>query len=1018
MTRPEPAPDHVTPYDRLSLPDAAVEQLLASGEHAQELADFFGEHEYRELVRLARRAERAAMRGPGTRVYILPGIMGSQLGRRRSAPWPDDILWLDPIDIAFGRLALLRVGGSSPVVPLGAVLYTYLRLKLHLRAAGFAPVLHDYDWRLGVDTLGRAFAARLREENAAGALIVAHSMGGLVARAALAHTGADAVTRVLLLGTPNGGSFAAVQALRGTYAVVRKIARLDLRHSAETLAQEVFSTFPSLYQLLPAPERSGGLDLSGPDAWPESGPRPRPELLHAARGLGRELPPPDARLACIVGVNQETVTAVAREADDFRYTITRAGDGTVPIASAVLAGTRTYFTAVAHSELARDPLVAAAVVDLLRHGTTRRLPLEWPRGAPGEATISDAELRATHLGKVDLARLAPAERRAFLQNLNEPPTLELRVPGAARTPAPRRAGAARRPPPSQGGSARRRAQERRRPVPLEIRVEVGDIAAAREQALAAAVFQDVRPAGAIAAIDARLEGLIEELAARRMLPGEAGGLLAVPARGRLPHAGQVVLAGLGRFDRLAGPAIELAAENVARLCVRSGLHSLATVLWGSGSGFAPADSCAHQLCGYLRALAAADPGHTVRRIVFRITAASLRRRLLATCRRVLAGAQLPGRRLVLHERPPAQRVPSRVPRAAGSVPRTVYLLVQEHARSRTERTLHAAVLSSGRHAAVVSESRPLGRGALRAHLRRLPAPRSAAAGVVGFGGRLAALTLHARVRAALHEERRNPLVVVHDAAASRIPWETLCIRRWFPALGAGLSRRFTTERLAPARFSAARRRGRGLAALVVADPTGDLPAAAREAAHLAALLRPVRLARVTLVRGREASRARLLAELQSGAYDLLHFAGHAVFDPRSPGRSGLRCSDGVLSGIELGEITRVPALVVFSACESGRLHGAAAGRRSLEGRARAGHGLAEVLLRAGVASYVGTARPVGDLAALAFAEAFYGSLLQNAPIGAAVLAARCALRERRAPGWADYIHYGDPDFTLEAGTRE
>ena len=34
------------------------------------------------------------------------------------------------------------------------------------------------------------------------------------------------VKRVVLLGTPNFGSFAPVQALRGTYAVVRKIARL------------------------------------------------------------------------------------------------------------------------------------------------------------------------------------------------------------------------------------------------------------------------------------------------------------------------------------------------------------------------------------------------------------------------------------------------------------------------------------------------------------------------------------------------------------------------------------------------------------------------------------------------------------------------------------------------------------------------------------------------------------------------------------------------------------------------
>ena len=50
--------------------------------------------------------------------------------------------------------------------------------------------------------------------------------------------------RVLLLGTPNGGSFAAVQALRGTYAVVRKVARLDANASAETLDERGLQLLP------------------------------------------------------------------------------------------------------------------------------------------------------------------------------------------------------------------------------------------------------------------------------------------------------------------------------------------------------------------------------------------------------------------------------------------------------------------------------------------------------------------------------------------------------------------------------------------------------------------------------------------------------------------------------------------------------------------------------------------------------------------------------------------------------
>ncbi len=71
-------------------------------------------------------------------------------------------------------------------------------------------------------------------------------MGGLLARAALAHCAADAagarVTHVVGLGAPHGGSLAAVQALRGTCPVVCRLAAIDPKHSAEDLSRDVFGT--------------------------------------------------------------------------------------------------------------------------------------------------------------------------------------------------------------------------------------------------------------------------------------------------------------------------------------------------------------------------------------------------------------------------------------------------------------------------------------------------------------------------------------------------------------------------------------------------------------------------------------------------------------------------------------------------------------------------------------------------------------------------------------------------------
>ena len=446
MSRPGTPTQHITPYDRFAWSDVEIERMLASGEHRPELAAYFGETEYQDLVRLARKAQRVGINDAQPHVVVVPGILGSQLGLARSRPLPNDILWLDPIDIQVGRLGLLGLDAGAPIIPLGVVLYSHLKLRLRLRVAGFGVTFHDYDWRLGIEESSVLLANRLREHGAGRMAIVSHSMGGLVSRLALTLPGTRHVERVVLLGTPNLGSYAPVQALRGTYAVVRKIARLDPATTAERLTEEVFNSFPSLYQMVPVPGKEGGVGLLDSGAWPDSGPALRLALLERAQRFRAGLPPPDERFIAVAGVGQETVTGASRQRDGFVYTITRHGDGTVPAESAALAGAHTYFVDAAHSDLTRDASVAAAIADLLRTGTTRRLPCRWSGNSRAQARISDRELRRTHADKVDWASLTPAQRREFLQNLNEPLKLRLRVPTVRRRPVrrtPRAAGSRR-----------------------------------------------------------------------------------------------------------------------------------------------------------------------------------------------------------------------------------------------------------------------------------------------------------------------------------------------------------------------------------------------------------------------------------------------------------------------------------------------------------------------------------------------------------------------------------------------
>ena len=199
MSQPERA---LAPIHRL--PDAEIERLLVTGERRDELKAMLGDDAYRELSRLARRA--AATRPRARRpVYVLPGLMGSRIGTHGRLL--DDVLWVDVVEIAAGHLVRLALPRGSKLAALGVMLLNSLKLKLSLQIAGFNARFHAFDWRLGIDALAQELVERLQRTRVEDAQLVGHSMGGLVARAALALADGR-ISRVVQIGAPNFGSFA------------------------------------------------------------------------------------------------------------------------------------------------------------------------------------------------------------------------------------------------------------------------------------------------------------------------------------------------------------------------------------------------------------------------------------------------------------------------------------------------------------------------------------------------------------------------------------------------------------------------------------------------------------------------------------------------------------------------------------------------------------------------------------------------------------------------------------------
>lgn len=224
-----------------------------------------------------------------------------------------------------------------------------------------------------------------------------------------------------------------------------------------------------------------------------------------------------------------------------------------------------------------------------------------------------------------------------------------------------------------------------------------------------------------------------------------------------------------------------------------------------------------------------------------------------------------------------------------------------------------------------------------------------------------------------------------------VPWELLHDGEDFLGLQHDLGRRLRGRRPVIG--------GRGISrvgrALIVGDTLGDLPSAREEVAKVAAWLGD-RGIECTVLLGREATQLDVLAELASEEtpYDLFHFCGHVA---TGSGTTGLMMHDRqLLSEVALQTLSSrgAPPVAFVNGCASAGEGGVA--------------NMCMTFMALGAKTVVGTRTDVADEGAWQFAAEFYGQLLAGVPAGAAVRAARTALRDRPDAAWASFVLFGDP----------
>jgi CHAT domain-containing protein len=208
--------------------------------------------------------------------------------------------------------------------------------------------------------------------------------------------------------------------------------------------------------------------------------------------------------------------------------------------------------------------------------------------------------------------------------------------------------------------------------------------------------------------------------------------------------------------------------------------------------------------------------------------------------------------------------------------------------------------------------------------------------------------------------------------------------------------------------------------LLVADGNKEarLPGAQREAQTLMGLFDRVnmkgtgnQIVYTSLIGPSKATTLDVLLKISDQPpFDVLHYAGHCVYDEKNPEQSGLLFSDDDrLTAADLNQVDRTPKFVFANACESGVMPS----RPDLSSPELPA-AFAEAFFKKGVANFICTAWPVADAPAANFAEELYKFLLGDGVPPVEMFEALRAARRRIAATttWGAYQHYGDPYFRL------
>lgn len=999
-------------------------------------------------VRAAPRSGAAAS-GDRPALILLPGILGSHLAVN------GERVWLS-LRLVGGLDRLTWTGQPGGITPDGAIGPVYDRLAEFL-APTHEVIEFSFDWRRPIEEEARRLAEvmdrELAERAASGqpVRLLAHSMGGVLARTAQLERpdvwqrwAERAGARLLMLGTPNGGSFAPMQVLSGDDTFGNALAAFGLPFQ-DHKAREIMAGMPGFLQLQ-AGLLDDALGLGSSQRWRElaeqdmktleiaatwhsEGPQrsiyrwgvPSQAVLDQARALRERLdrqvrealPAYRDKLVMVVGQAKFTPARYDINPNEglVYLDVPDGGDGRVTLESALLPGVRAWRLASSHGDLPAAREAFEAYLDLLERGETTRL--EPVSSAPARAGAPQPASTSA------LVRHRPS-RRASAPDAPLVDIGELFV-NDARDDIPIA-------PPARG---------------LQITVHNGNLKFVRHPLLVGHYAASTLT-GSEAVVDQYIGGAMTASLAAGLYP-EAPGTHQIFVNHRedpanplaLPRPPHVVVAGLGPEGKLDSTQLAQTirqatmawALRVAESPGEDATHfELACTLVGSGgSGISPGTSAQAVAQGVREANGKLAQGgwpqvsqlHLIELYLDRATEAWSALRLLtlaspehyALSPTVQAGLGPLRRPLDSGYRGTGYDYVSAVTeKNEHGEPHIVYTLDTQ--RARTEVRAQAAQTTLVRELVKRASN----------HANHDPQ----------VGRTLFQLLVPVEMEASLGGT--SELVLELDDGTAAIPWELLDApqdgrsgprKPW--AIRNKLLRRLRTVSFRSQVSDATQEDD----VLVIGEPACDpqryppLPSAREEAEAVAEALRgpqgldPVRVhTLIADAEGRGADAATVINGLLARRYRVVHIAGHGepelLREGKPPLLRGVVLSDDAFLGPhEVQAMRTVPELVFLNCC-----HLAADPDKLLRhgyDRAAFAAGVAKQLIRIGVRCVVAAGWAVEDDAANQFAVAFYRALLGGQRFMDAVQAGRVAAYEASPGGntWAAYQCYGDPDWVWQ-----